>query len=147
MGILLSNVSDGYGDGYGVSYGYGPGPGYGYGYGDSDGYGDGYGYGYGYGDGDGDGYGDGYGDGGGDGGHSYGYGSGDGDMIGVVAGHEVRHIPAFGVLSVGCECHTIKTWRRSWGAIAARHGIEVDRSAVDAMLVKVERATARENTD
>ena len=63
------------------------------------------GYGYGGGCGSGGGYGDG-------GGYGYGYG------LLPIAGYEVTTYYPFGVLTVGCETHSVSEWRAQWAEIA-----------------------------
>ena len=102
-----SGYGSGYGDGYGYGYGYGDGDGSGYSYGS--GYGSGYGYGY------GDGYGSGYSSG-------YGYGYGYGADVGQCGAYPARLQVTWGVLSIGCEIHTLDEWIEQADEIDSRHG-------------------------
>jgi hypothetical protein len=112
---------DGDGSGYGSGYGDGDGSGYGSGYGSGDGYGDGDGSGYGSGYGSGDGYGDGSGD-------------GYGQRLDTVGSHEVVLLSPWPYVRVGCELHSIETWREQWRAVAREHILSISEDEAAKLL-------------
>jgi hypothetical protein len=85
------------------------------GYGSGAGYGDGYGYGYGY------GYGSGYGD-----------GDGYGEKIGTVGSYDVLCVFP-GYVRVGCEVHSVASWKEVWRDVARKHREYVTQEEVDAL--------------
>ena len=67
-------------------------------------------------------------------GYGYGDGYGDGDKIGSIAGRPVTGDLRFGVLRVGCQCHTIEHWREHWREIADNEGVSVTAEEVEKFL-------------
>jgi len=133
----MTSLGDSYGRGFDRGSGFGCGYGDSYGHGVDYGYGEGAGYGCGYGEGyaSGEGYGSSpdYGDG-------YGYGSGDGVPVATLGEYEVRAVvtPWGRAARVGCQVHSLDTWRDRWREIAREHDVEVSAEEVTRLIALIE---------
>jgi len=69
-------------------------------------------------------------------GYGSGYGYGYGEEMGSIAGHKVRRTP-WGVF-VGCQSHSLETWRVRWREIAEECDVQVDEEEVAEWLERLD---------